>query len=226
VSDQSRPPLRPEDLDKLRDDIAEARRERERKEREFQSFVSSFRDAPPAPSVPEPVRATLPYPDREPLAEPVRETPKGGSVKTLGVVIGVAVLILAWAWWPGGEVVAPEGESAPTAGSQPSPTEPPPVDPAVPAPVPAPAEPAAPLTVEITTERPVWMRVTVDDQRLFEREVPGGEKIPVRADRRVIIRAGDAGGVRLVVNGQDEGRLGGDGQVVTRTFSAPSQPAR
>jgi hypothetical protein len=78
--------------------------------------------------------------------------------------------------------------------------------------------------VEIATDRPVWMRVTVDDARLFERLVPAGEKIPLRADRRIIVRAGDAGGVRLTVNGRDGGVLGGDGQVVTRTFTPPTAP--
>jgi hypothetical protein len=87
---------------------------------------------------------------------------------------------------------------------------------------PAAAVPAAPrraINIELTTLRPVWTRVIVDDTRLVERELPAGTKIPIGADRAVVIRAGDAGAVRLTVDGKDQGVMGRDGFPATRTFA-------
>ena len=50
------------------------------------------------------------------------------------------------------------------------------------------------MTLE--TIRPVWLRVIVDGVRAFEGELPAGEKLAVEGDRAVVVRAGDAGGVR------------------------------
>ena len=75
------------------------------------------------------------------------------------------------------------------------------------------------LRVELTTLRPVWMRVTVDDNRALERQVPAGQRIPFEADRAIVVRAGDAGAVGVTVDGRNVGALGPDGQVVTRSFT-------
>jgi hypothetical protein len=214
----SRSPLVPEDLDKLRDDLAEARKIRERKEREFEQFVRAFREAPAPPPEPRPRRLATPVAD--PAQYPSRPAPRSGRrVPAVAAVAIAAVVLLAWAWWPVGEVEAPGPESSAPASSAVTPDPQP-----APPPAAAPAQPPAALNVEIATERVVWMRVTVDGRQLFEREVPAGEKIPLRADSRIVVRAGDAGGVRLIVNGRDEGVLGADGQVVTRTLNAPGAP--
>jgi hypothetical protein len=92
-----------------------------------------------------------------------------------------------------------------------------------PAPAPAPVAstgPARALSIELVTTRPVWMRVTADDRRTLEREVPAGQRIPVEADRSILIRAGDGGAVRLIVKGQDQGVLGRDGQIANRSLAA------
>jgi cytoskeleton protein RodZ len=97
---------------------------------------------------------------------------------------------------------------------------------------PAASQPAAPagpvsthaLRVELTTLRAVWLRVTVDDNKTLERQVPAGQRIPFEADRAIAVRAGDAGAVRVTVDGRDLGILGADGQVVTRAFT-PSPSA-
>ena len=74
------------------------------------------------------------------------------------------------------------------------------------------------------TLRPVWVRVLVDGERAVERELRGNERIPLRAQRTIAIRAGDAGALRVMIAGQDQGTLGRDGEVVSRTFTV--QPAR
>jgi hypothetical protein len=63
------------------------------------------------------------------------------------------------------------------------------------------------------------MRVVVDGRIAIERELPQGERLPFGADKTIVIRAGDAGAVSVRVGTADQGTLGRDGQVVTRTFS-------
>lgn len=92
----------------------------------------------------------------------------------------------------------------------------------VPSPV-ASSGPARALNVQMVTVRPVWARVTVDGKKVIEREIPGGQTIPVGADRSITIRAGDAGALRLIVDGKDQGPLGRDGQPATRTLTAASR---
>ncbi len=64
------------------------------------------------------------------------------------------------------------------------------------------------------------MRVTVDGDRRVEREVPAGQRLAFGADRAIVLRVGDGGGVRLKVGGRDEGPLGRDGQIAVRTLTA------
>jgi hypothetical protein len=77
------------------------------------------------------------------------------------------------------------------------------------------APPARPIQVTLATIRPVWLRVTVDGARALEREVPAGETLSFGGDRTVVVRSGDAGGVRASLNGVDRGRLGRDGWPLT-----------
>ena len=71
---------------------------------------------------------------------------------------------------------------------------------------------------EVTTIRRVWMRVTVDGERVVEREVAEGTKIPLNGSQ-IVIRAGDAGAVRVSIAGKDQGVFGPAGQAATRTFT-------
>ena len=80
---------------------------------------------------------------------------------------------------------------------------------------PAAAAPARPVQVTLATIRPVWLRVTVDGTRALEREVPAGETLSFGADRAVLVRSGDAGGVQASLNGVDRGPLGRDGWPLT-----------
>jgi hypothetical protein len=82
------------------------------------------------------------------------------------------------------------------------------------------------VTVDLSTRRRVWMRVTLDGARAFEREIPADQRIPLRADRSIVIRAGDAGAVAITHNGRDAGLLGRDGVVATREFTPDAAPRR
>jgi hypothetical protein len=98
-------------------------------------------------------------------------------------------------------------------------------------PVAAPATPqsitnAGPPPSEILAERRVWVRVVVDGVKTVERELGAGEHVALAAGSSAVIRAGNAGAIRVKVHGQDRGLLGAEGEVVTRTVRIPAAPAR
>lgn len=93
----------------------------------------------------------------------------------------------------------------PTAQPTPTPPSPPPTNPT-----------GAGLVLRL--EGTSWLRVT--DGRtgrlLYEGTVPGGTQLSYPLP--VVVRAGNAGAVRVIVNGQDRGRMGSVGQVVTLRY--------
>ena len=132
---------------------------------------------------------------------------------------------------PASATPAPEAASPPPAPATPPPTSAPtePITapggvtaPALPGTQPQPGSAAADATeTALTTTRPVWVRVVADGARLIERELPAGARIPIAAQRTIVIRTGDADAVRLWIAGRDQGSLGRAGEVVTRTFTVP-----
>ena len=140
---------------------------------------------------------------------PARPSPVRRAVPLIGIaVIGVLAVFL----WSRGD--SPE-EAAPTEAPS-----------ASAAPAPAPATPPAatsgtrtpPPAAEIATSRRVWLRVTVDGQQVVEREFPEATRIPLNGSQ-IVIRAGDAGAVRVSIAGKDQGVFGPTGQPATRRFT-------
>ena len=220
------------ELERLADKIQSTRRERERAEAEFDTFVKTFRHDRYREQIGQHEAALGGTPDRtigapRPAVQatvPARQAPPLISVSaTAGterrtnrglVIAGVAVaaIVVAVWMWRGSSLSV----QSPTPGTGPA------VQTPATAP-PAPASPPAParaLNVELTTLRPVWMRVIVDGNKLMERVVPEGQTIPVGADTTIAIRAGDGGAVRLSVGGKDQGLLGRDGFPANRALSA------
>jgi hypothetical protein len=70
------------------------------------------------------------------------------------------------------------------------------------------------------------VRVIADGERVVERELPADSRIPFKAEKTIVIRTGDAGAVKLSIRGQDQGTLGKDGAVITRTFTVPAATGR
>ena len=89
----------------------------------------------------------------------------------------------------------------------------------------APAPAAAPR-IEIQTTREVWMRTTVDGEAPVERLVPAGRTLRFDPAQVLVLRAGDAGAVRVVVDGDDQGVLGTDGRVANRRYELPPKKAQ
>ena len=91
-----------------------------------------------------------------------------------------------------------------------------PADPATPAPAPVPErDPVAPVALVLTLEAPSWLEVVADGVAVEPgRTVPAGETLTFSAQRAIIARFGNAGGVRAELNGADLGPQGTPGQVV------------
>ena len=99
--------------------------------------------------------------------------------------------------------------------------------PAPPVAAPAPAAVAPPPpAAEVSTVRKVWVRVLVDGQKVIERELPADAHIPLTPTSQVVVRAGDAGAVRVSIAGKDQGPVGRDGEVATRAFTVATPAVR
>jgi hypothetical protein len=151
-----------------------------------------------------------------------RQGRRVGFATLIGGLAAVAVVVI------GGMMVVNRGgqEAAPQATQSPAPAASTPDAAATAPPRTEPVPPAVPvsgLQAEIVTVRPVWVRVLVDGEKTIERELRGNDRIPLRAQRVIFLRAGDAGALRIVVNGQDQGVLGRDGEIVTRSFTTANR---
>jgi hypothetical protein len=233
------------ELEALQRAIEASRQQRREKIGEFEAFVRGFR-ARPAATPDEPTAAVPPNPPSAPLeprtydspiaalespwapptapefamlapAKAARARPRGWPRGVMGAAAGIGaialvVVLTARSWRgraPDTGVVRPAGapQASAQAGTATGVTTPP-------------STPVA-LTGELSAVRRVWVRVTADGQRMVERELAAGERVPLRADRSIVVRAGDAGAVRLTINGRDEGSVGKDGLIGTRTITAP-----
>ena len=137
-----------------------------------------------------------------------------------GLAALVLIALLLGRMWGNRTADAP----SPPSNAQAQPGQPPSAAPGTSAPAVQAAPPAAPaprkpIEIELTTTRPVWMRVTVDGEKRVEREVPAGQRLAFGADKVIVLRAGDGGGVRVSVGGKDQGLVGRDGQIAVKTFT-------
>jgi len=152
-------------------------------------------------------------------SEPSTPTPRRQTKlppRVLAIVaaaIALAIfLVTLWRPW----------QRSPSAGARTSPlpasaTQPGSATPAAPGTT-APPTPRA-VALELTAARAVWMRIVVDGKNVLEREVAAGEVLTFGGNESVVVRAGDAGSVRVKQNGADLGPLGKEGFPTTRTFS-------
>jgi hypothetical protein len=162
----------------------------------------------PASALQPPVTAA-----RTPVPAALSGSPRPGIPRPaiLAAVAAVAIVLVAFAIFRGRSNQSGPGEAAVTPPAASTQAPPPAATPS------AAVEP--PPGVEILTIRRVWLRVTADGVKVIEREVPADTKIPIRAASQVIIRAGDAGAVRVSVAGNDQGVLGVTGQPATKAYA-------
>jgi cytoskeleton protein RodZ len=96
-----------------------------------------------------------------------------------------------------------------------------------PAPAPEPEpEPIDGVQVEMVIDGgESWLRVIVDGDIAFEGIKPEGASLTVAGDEEVFLRIGNAGAVRLIVNGEERGAAGDRGEVVERSYRVEELPS-
>ncbi len=65
-----------------------------------------------------------------------------------------------------------------------------------------------------------WTSVTSDNKIIYEGTPQAGETLTWEAEQKITIKAGNAGGIDIIYNGQSLGKLGTKGEVLVKTFAA------
>jgi cytoskeleton protein RodZ len=68
-------------------------------------------------------------------------------------------------------------------------------------------------------ERPSWILIRTDGTAAYKQVAQPGFSETFEAENRLFIKSGDAGAVSVEINGQDEGALGGAGEIVARRYT-------
>jgi hypothetical protein len=211
-----------EELDRLQRAVEESRQKRKDASAAFDRFVASFHGEPGREGRPQP--AAWPRSEIGPssiaresrLPPPMLPLRASKRVPTTGIVTGAALVLAAGVlvtWiWRSDDPESPPPSSASAAAPAAAP---------VAAPTPKASEP--PLSVGTSSEllalRHVWVRLTVDGKRVLERELDAGARVPLNG-QTIVIRAGDAGAVRIIIDGRDRGLMGETGIAVTRSYTS------
>jgi cytoskeleton protein RodZ len=108
---------------------------------------------------------------------------------------------------------------------------------APPAPSPTPAAGVgseAPIRVEMTADEPVWVSAHSDGKYLFSTTLQANESRTAEANGTLVLKLGNAGGIRISLNGKPIGPVGPKGQIRTVQLTSggfqillpePPQPA-
>ncbi len=113
----------------------------------------------------------------------------------------------------------PRPTSTPTATPVPTATRPPRT------PTPDEGAPLTPGELRMTLEivAPAWLLIVVDGEEAFMGTLEAGERRQWVGQREIFVRTGNAGGVQLILNGQDMGLMGRPGQVLNRVILLDAQ---
>jgi cytoskeletal protein RodZ len=103
--------------------------------------------------------------------------------------------------------------------------------PAAPPPAPvgtsgSPPAPASPLTMTIVADRECWVTASVDGKRELYQLLNSGAEHTLRGSREITIRVGDAGAVRIGINGKAAEKFGSDGAIRNARFTPESTDPR
>lgn len=142
------------------------------------------------------------------------------TAKTKWIAIGLAGVALAGAlWWFTGSHNSQPKPLVPTQEVKPGP--------ALPTPVP---QPTVPQQTQLTQSKPVtviakytdecWTLVVADGKEIYEGIPKPGETLTWEAQNNISIQLGNAAGVEVTYNGQTLGKMGGKGEVLSKSFTA------
>lgn len=80
------------------------------------------------------------------------------------------------------------------------------------------------VQVELVIQQSSWVQILADDVKVFEGILQPGDTESWSGERRVAIRAGNGGGVEVIVNGVSRGLMGAEGQVVDQIWEKVDDP--
>lgn len=75
------------------------------------------------------------------------------------------------------------------------------------------------VNIVLRVDQRTWLRIVVDGAETFRGLLPPGELREVAGVQKVEIWTANAGGTRILFNGQDQGSLGGYGDNIIRVFT-------
>lgn len=75
------------------------------------------------------------------------------------------------------------------------------------------------VRLELRATSETWVRLSVDGEQVFQGRMNPGDRLEYNAEEMIELLTGNAGGLRVVFNGQDQGPLGDIAQVVERVWS-------
>ena len=154
---------------------------------------------------------------------PAKPSPSGGGggglTKWLTVAALAVLIIGGLTWWSSESQVNPvpppsgaqqQSQQAKTQqGSQPTPA----------AQSVAPTNSAVKVIVTGKYSAQCWTQVIADGKAIYEGTPKSGESITWEAANKLSVKFGNAGVVDLVYNGNPVGKIGGNGEVVVKTFT-------
>jgi cytoskeletal protein RodZ len=149
--------------------------------------------------------------------QPIKKTNPSINIKRLTVSLLALCAIGGASWWL---FNTPESMQEPRVDTQVQPT---PVIPsqAIKEQSNIPSTPVTkPVTIIAKYTDQCWTSVTADNKMIYEGTPQAGETLTWAAEQNITIKAGNAGGVDIVYNGQSLGKLGTKGEVIVKTFSA------
>ena len=154
-------------------------------------------------------------PPAETAAAPPAAASDGGFTKWLAIAVVAAGVVAGFAWWSAGSKT-----TEPPAHKQPEQAAQQPASPAAPRQSAQPAKSAASkVVITATYNGQCWTQITADGKEIFEGIPKKGESFTWEASNRITAKFGNAGAVDLVYNGKVVGKIGGNGEVVARTFT-------